>query len=338
VLPIARFTDDTRLFLHLSLAVLMLAIAVRAAAADQEYPTRPITFVVPFSAGGAVDAVARVLGEYASRRLGQPIVVENVTGAGGTIAAARVARAVPDGYTILVGNLGTQVSSVGNYKNLPYDPRHDFAPIVLVANTPEVLIINNNLPYVTLRDFVAYSKANGRNVTIGSAGVGSISHLAYLLFNSLAKTNTVHVPYRGDPDADTDLIGGRIDAAFNWPTLASPFVKSGKVRGLVVAAPQRWPSLPDVPSSPEAGMPELQVNAWTALFAPSETPDDVIRKLNAAIEQAFAEQELRQRWDTLGLDVPTPEQRNPAALNELIDSEFSKWLPLIQSAEGSAKP
>jgi tripartite-type tricarboxylate transporter receptor subunit TctC len=327
-----------RMFLQISLAVLMLGTARPAAAADQEYPTRPITFVVPFSAGGAVDAVARVLGEYASRTLRQPVVIENITGAGGTIAAARVARAAPDGYTVLVGNLGTQVSSVGNYKNLPYDPRRDFAPIMLVANTPEVLIVNNSLPCATLRDFVAYSKASGRTVTMGSAGVGSISHLAFLLFNSVAKTNIIHVPYRGDPDADTEVIGGRIDAAFNWPTLASPFVNFGKVRGLVVAAPQRWPTLPEVPSSPEAGMPELHVNAWTALFAPSETPEDVIRKLNAAIEHAFAEQAVRQRWDTLGLDIPPPEQRSPGALNELINSELSKWLPLIRSAEGIEKP
>jgi tripartite-type tricarboxylate transporter receptor subunit TctC len=227
--------------LRFSFAALTLAIAGIVAAAGQEYPSRPISFVVPFSAGGAVDAVARVTADSASRALGQPVVVENVTGAGGTIAAARVARASPDGYTILVGNLGTQVLSVGNYKNRSYDPRHDFAPVILVANTPEVLIINKNLPSATLRDFVAYVKADGQTVTMGSAGIGSISHLAYLLFSSIAKTKITHVPYRGDPEADTDLIGGRIDAAFNWPAVAVPFVKSGAVRALVVAAAQRSP-------------------------------------------------------------------------------------------------
>jgi putative tricarboxylic transport membrane protein len=327
-----------RLVARLVVATLTLAMAGRTAVADQEYPNRAISLVVPFSAGGAVDVVARLLGEYASRTLGQPVVVENVTGAGGTIAAARVARAAPDGYTILVGNLGTQVSSVGNYKDLPYDPRHDFAPVMLVANTPEVLIINKGLPCEKLRDFVVYANANDRAVTMGSAGVGSISHLAYLLFNSVAKTKIIHVLYRGDPDADTDLMGGRIDAAFNQAVLASSYIKSGKVRALVLAAPQRLAILPDVPSASEAGMPDLQVNAWTALFAPRDTPEPVIRKINTALRRALAEDAVLKRLSALGVDVPSPEQRTPVALKDLINSEFNKWLPLIQSAENVAKP
>jgi len=327
-----------RLAASLLVSALTLAIAGGIAVADQEYPNRAITLVVPFSAGGAVDVVARLLGEYASRTLGQPVVVENVTGAGGTIAAARVARAAPDGYTILVGNLGTQVSSVANYKDLPYDPRHDFAPVMLVANTPEVLIINKDLPCEKLQDFVAYAKANDRAVTMGSAGVGSISHLAYLLFNSVAKTKIIHVPYRGDPDADTDLMGGRIDAAFNQVVLASSYIKSGKVRALALAAPRRLPILPDVPSSSEAGMPELQVNAWTAFFAPRAAPDVVIRKLNSAVAQAFVEDAVLKRLAALGVELPAPEQRTPSALRDLINSELGKWLPLIQSAENAARP
>jgi tripartite-type tricarboxylate transporter receptor subunit TctC len=210
--------------------------------------------------------------------------------------------------------------------------------VILVANTPEVLIINKDLPAATLRDFVAYSKADGRAVTMGSAGVGSISHLAYLLFNSVAGTKITHVPYRGDPDADTDLMGGRIDAAFNWPTLAVPLVQSGKVRALVVAAPQRWASLPEVPSSPEAGMPDLQVNAWMAFFAPRDTPESVVRKLNAAVAQAFADQPVLKRLSALGVDVPRADQRQPGALSDLINAEFDKWLPLIRSAENAARP
>jgi len=307
------------------------------AIADQKYPNHAITLVVPFSAGGAVDVVARLLAEYASRIPDQPVVVENVSGAGGTIAAARVARATPDGYTILVGNLGTQVSSVGNYKDLPYDPRRDFAPVMLVANTPEVLIINKDLPCEKLSDFVAYAKANDRAVTMGSAGVGSISHLAYLLFNSVAKTKIIHVPYRGDPDADADLMGSRIDAAFNQAVLASSYIKSGKVRALVLAAARRLPILLDVASSSEAAMPDLQVNAWTALFAPRETPEAVVRKLNSAVGQTLAEDGVLKRLSALGVDVPSPEQRTPVALKDLIDSEFNKWLPLLQSAENAAK-
>jgi tripartite-type tricarboxylate transporter receptor subunit TctC len=327
-----------RLAACLLLSILTLVTTNGIAIAGQEYPNRTITLVVPFSAGGAVDVVARLLADYASRILGQPAVVENVTGAGGTIAAARIARATPDGYTILVGNLGTQVSSVGNYKDLPYDPRRDFVPVMLVANTPEVLIINKDLPCEKLSDFVAYAKANDRTVTMGSAGVGSISHLAYLLFNNVAKTKIIHVPYRGDPDADTDLMGGRIDAAFNQAVLASSYIKSGRVRALVLAAPRRLPILPDVPSSPEVAMPDLQVNAWTAFFAPRDTPEAVIRKLNSAVGQAFAEDAVLKRLSALGVDIPSPEQRTPGALRDLINAELNKWLPLIQSAKNVAKP
>lgn len=320
-----------RLVMRLLFAALVSATATgaNAASANSDYPNRPITLVVPFVAGGAVDVVARVLGEYASRTLGQPVVVENVTGAGGTIAAARVARAAPDGYTILVGNLGTQVSSVGNYKSLSYDPRRDFAPVILADNTPEVLIINKSLPCENLQEFVAYSKTGGRDLTMGNAGIGSISHLAYLLFNSVARTKIVQVPYRGDPDADADLLGGRIDAAFNQAVLASSYVKSDKVKALVVAAPHRLAILPDVPSSAEVGMPDLQVNAWTAFFAPKNTSEAVVQKLNAAIARAFTDKAIQTRLNALGVDFPSPEERTPSSLKDLVSAEFDKWLPLI---------
>lgn len=264
------------------------------------------------------------------------MIIENVTGAGGTIAAARVARAAPDGYTILVGNLATQVLSAGNYANLPYDPQRDFAPVMLVANTAEVLIINKDLPIETLQDFIAYSKSNGRTVTMGSAGVGSSSHLAYLLFNSISQAKAVHVPYRGDPDADTDLMGGRIDAVFNQTILASSYIRSGRVRALVLAASHRSAALPDVPSSVEAGMPDLQINAWTALFVPRDTPQPIIGRLNAAFEGAFVDSAVFKRLTELGVDIPSAEQRTPGALEHLVVSEFAKWLPLIRSADHSA--
>jgi tripartite-type tricarboxylate transporter receptor subunit TctC len=326
-----------RSVLRLAVAAVALCLIVcGGAVADQQFPARSITLVVPFTGGGAVDVIARVLADSMSRTLGQPVVVENLTGAGGTIAAARVARATPDGYTILVGNLGTQVSSVGNYKDLPYDPRRDFAAVMLVANTPEVLLINKDLPCQTVQDFVSYAKSNGRAVTMGSAGVGSISHIAYLLFNSVSQAKAVHVPYRGDPDADTDLMGGRIDAVFNQTILAAPYVKSGKVRALVLAAPRRSAILPNVPSAVEAGMPDLQVNAWTAFFVPKDTPRPIVGVLNGALEKAFAEESVVQRLTGLGVDVPPPEQRTPGALDRLVNSEFDKWLPLVQSADHSA--
>jgi tripartite-type tricarboxylate transporter receptor subunit TctC len=306
------------------------AATASIAFADETYPTRPITLIVPFSAGGAVDTVGRIAAEELSKELGQPVVVENVTGAGGTIAAARVARSAPDGYTMLVGNLGTQVASVGSYKQLPYDPHNDFAPVITVANAPEVLLVNKDLQPKTLQDFVAYAKSKEPPLTIGHAGVGSISHLSYLLFRKLTKTNPVSVPYRGDIEADRDVISGRVDATFNWTILAAPQVSSGQLRGLVVLAPQRSTGLPNVPSATEAGMPDLLVNAWTALFLPKDTPQPTINRVNAALQKAFDNDLVVKRMTSLRLDMPTPDQRSPQALGRLVNSEFDKWLPLIQ--------
>jgi tripartite-type tricarboxylate transporter receptor subunit TctC len=323
---------------YLLFAVLALEVAGSSAVAEQNYPNRAITLVVPFTAGGAVDLVARIVGNYASRTLGQPVVVENLPGAGGTIAAAHVARSAPDGYTILVGNLGTQVSSVGNYKNLSYDPRRDFLPVILVANASEILLVNKDLPSKTLNEFVAYTKQKGRAVTFGSAGVGSVSHLAYLLFSHLSHTNAEMVPYRGDPQADADLIAGRISAAFNQVILASSFVTSGKLRALALAAPQRSSILADVPTAAEAGMPDLLVNAWTAFFLPADTPPAIAERLNVVVQKALTDSAVLGRFADLGVEVPSPEQRSPRALEALVNSEFEKWLPLIQSAEAPAKP
>jgi len=230
----------------------------------------------------------------------------------------------------LIGNLGTQVASVGNYKNLPYDPRGDFASIIVVANAPEVLLVNKDSPFKSLRDFVAYSKSTDRPVTIGHAGVGSISHLTYLLFRKLSKTSPVPVAYRGDPEADRDVIGGRVDAAFNWTILAAPLVNSGQLKALAVLSPHRSVVMPGIPTSAEAGMPDLLVNAWTALFFPKGTPQPIIEQVNAALQKAFADDVVVKRMNTIGLDVPTPEQRTPQALDQLVNSEFEKWPPLIQ--------
>jgi tripartite-type tricarboxylate transporter receptor subunit TctC len=318
-------------FAHLIVAALTLAaVATGSTAADREFPTRPITLVVPFSAGGAVDAVGRLIGEQLSRSLGQPVVIENVTGAGGTIASTRVARAASDGYTMLLGNLGTHVASVGNYKNLQYDPRRDFAPIIIVANTPEVLLVNKDSPSNSLQEFIAYTKSADRPVTIGTAGIGSVSHLSYLLFCNLSKTSPLVVPYRGDLEADRDLMSGRIDAVFNWTTLALPYVKSGQLKALAVLSPTRSAVMSAIPSATEAGMPELLVNAWTALFFPKDTSRPIIERVNALLQKALTDEIVVKRMNAIGLDVPPPEQRTPEALDQLVKSELDKWLPLIQ--------
>jgi tripartite-type tricarboxylate transporter receptor subunit TctC len=316
------------IYVTIALIVATAATATNAGAGEK-YPNRPITLIVPFSAGGAVDVVGRLAADQLSRALGQPVVVENVTGAGGKIAATRVARAAPDGYTMLIGNLGTQVASVAIDKNLPYDPRVDFTSVILVANAPEVLLVNKDAPSNSLKEFVSYIKAKDRPVTFGHAGIGSISHLTYLLFRNLSKTSPVAVPYRGDVEADRDLLGGRLDAAFNWTILAAPYVGSGQLKALVVLAPTRSKVIPNVPSAAEAGMPDLLVNAWTALFFPKNTPRAIVDRVNGVLKNAFSDQAVVQRMNKIGLDVPTPEQRAPEALDHLVRSELDKWLPLI---------
>ncbi len=241
-----------------------------SASAQQPYPTRPITVVVPFAAGGPTDVLTRILGQQMSQTLGQQIVVENVTGGGGSIGAARVAKAAPDGYTMVMGNLGTHAAAVGLYKNLSYDPRIDFEPVMLVASTPMVLVVRKSLATDTLKDFTAYAVANPHKLTFGSAGTGSISHLTYLLYTSLTKTEIQHVPYRGLSQSVNDLLSGQIDLMFDQVVSATPHILAGAVKPIAVTAPQRAAAIPDVPSSAEAGLPELQTTAWTALFFPKE--------------------------------------------------------------------
>jgi tripartite-type tricarboxylate transporter receptor subunit TctC len=310
--------------------IVCAAIAAASTADAQQYPVRPITMIVPFAAGGPTDVLARVLGQHMSQSLGQQIVVENVTGAGGTIGAARVAKSAPDGYTTVMGNLGTHAASVGLYKNLSYNPHTDFEPVMLVATTPMILLVNKNLPVATLPDFIALSKQ--RKLSMGSAGIGSISHLTYLLLASLAKTDIQHVPYRGLSQAANDLIGGQIDSLFDQVISATPHIVSGSVKPVVITAPTRAPSLPKTPSSAEAGLPELQTLAWTALFLPKATPRPIVAKINAAVDQAMHDDAVVKRLAELGADLPPPPERTPQALDALVSSEVAKWVPLIRVA------
>jgi tripartite-type tricarboxylate transporter receptor subunit TctC len=317
--------------------VLALAVSLAghgASAQAQPYPTRPITMVVPFAAGGPTDVLARVLGQRMSQSLGQQIIIENVTGAGGTLGAARVARAAPDGYTMVMGNLGTHAASVGLYKNLAYDPRTDFEPVMLASTTPMVLLAKKDLPVKTLQDVIAYAHAHP--MTCGSAGVGSISHLTLLLLNKVAKTNFQHVPYRGLSQTMNDLLAGQIDIMFDQVISASPHVISGDVRAIAIAAPARAAAIPDVPTATEAGLPELETIAWSALFVPKGTPKAVIERLNAAMDEAMRDETVIARMAKLGSDLPAPEARTPQALATLVRSEIDKWVPLIASAEITA--
>ena len=319
---------------------LAVALAARcslaAPAAAQQFPQRPITMIVPFAAGGPTDVLARVIGDYMSRTLGQPVIIEDVTGAGGTIGATRAAKAAPDGYTLVMGNIGTHAASVGLYPKLAYDPRTSFAPVMLVATTPMVLLVKNDLPVTTLNDVVALAKQ--RKITMGSAGTGSSSHLTLLLFQSLIKTQVQHVPYRGLSQAENDLLAGQIETLFDQVISASPHIIGGGVKPIVVTAPERAPAIPNVPTAAEAGMPDLITITWTALFAPKGTPKPIVDKLNAAVDAAMRDPGIAKRLAELGADLPKAgDERKPEALGKLVAAEVAKWTPLIRAAGVAAE-
>jgi tripartite-type tricarboxylate transporter receptor subunit TctC len=319
------------------LAGSVVAAVTAAAVAEDQYPSRPITMVVPFAAGGPTDILGRLVGQAISTTLGQQVIVEDVTGAGGTIGAAKVARAAPDGYTMVMGNLGTHAASVGIYPDLPYDPRKDFEPVILVASTPMVLVTTKKLPVKTLDDVIAWAKANKGKATMGSAGVGSISHLTLLLFNHLTGADVTHVPYRGLSEATNGLLGGQIDMLFDQVVTATPHILNGDENAIVVTIPHRAASIPNVPSANEAGLPQLQTVAWTALFLPKGTPAAIVTRINGAVQKAMQDPNIAQRLAAIGADLPPPDQRSPQALGQLVNAEIDKWTPLIKAAGVTAK-
>ena len=327
-------------FWRLTVVVLVgiiMASAASHARAEGRYPSRPITMVVPFAAGGPTDILGRLIGQAIGPMLGQQVVIEDVTGAGGTIGAAKAARAAPDGYTMVMGNLGTHAASIGIYANLSYDPRKDFEPVILVASTPMVLVTRKTLPMKTLDDVISWAKANKGKATMGSAGVGSISHLTLLLFNHLTGADVTHIPYRGLSEATNDLLGGQIDMLFDQVVTATPHILNGSENAIVVTIPQRAPSIPDVPSANEAGLPQLQTVAWTALFMPKGTPAAIVSSINGAVQKAMQDPDIDKRLAQIGADIPQPDQRTPQALRQLVGAEIDKWVPLIKAAGVTAK-
>jgi tripartite-type tricarboxylate transporter receptor subunit TctC len=293
--------------------------------------------IVPFAAGGPTDILGRLVAQAIGPMLGQQVIIEDVTGAGGTIGATKAARAEPDGYTLVMGNLGTHAAALGIYSKLPYDPRTDFEPIILVASTPMVLVTRKTLNVKTLDDVIAWAKANKGKATMGSAGVGSISHLTLLLFNHLTGADLIHVPYRGLSEASNDLLGGQIDTLFDQVVTATPHVQADQENAIVVTIPQRAPAIPNVPSANEAGWPALQTVAWTALFAPKGTPAPIVAKINAAVQKAMQDPVTIKRLADIGADLPAPDQRSPQALGQLVNSEVAKWVPLIKAAGVAAQ-
>jgi tripartite-type tricarboxylate transporter receptor subunit TctC len=316
---------------------LLMAGIVSIAHAEEPYPARPITIIVPFAAGGPTDILGRLMAQYIGQTLGQQVVVEDATGAGGTLGTARAARAAPDGYTMVMGNLGTHAASLGIYSKLAYDPRTDFEPVILVASTPMVLVTRKTLPVHTLNEVIDYAKAHKGKTTMGSAGVGSISHLTLLLFNHLTGAGVVHVPYRGLSEASNDLLGGQIDTLFDQVVTATPHIVNDSENAIVVTIPTRAAAIPNVPSSTEAGLPELQTVAWTALFMPKGTPHSMVERINAAVQKAMQDPAVAKRLSEIGADIPPPDRRSPEALGRLVNSEVDKWVPLIKAAGVSAE-
>jgi len=313
------------------LAALFFVLSCGANADAQTYPTHPITIVVPVSPGGPTDAIARTLAEQMRISLGQPVIIENVTGAGGNIGVGRVARAAPDGYTICIGLTSTHVFNGAIY-TLPFDVVNDFEPIALVATNPQIIVSKNDLPAKDLRELIAWLKANPDMATMATIGPGSPAHIAGILFQKITGTSFRFVPYRGGAPGMLDLLGGQIDLMIPQPSIALPQIRAGKIRAYAVTAKMRLASAPDIPSVDEVGAPALHIAIWHGLWAPKATPKQVVAELNAAVLDALADPGVLQRLADMGQEVPAREQQTPEALAAFQRAEIEKSWPIIKAA------
>jgi tripartite-type tricarboxylate transporter receptor subunit TctC len=311
------------------LFVLVLGIAPAAA---QDFPARPITVIVPFAAGGPTDVIARIVGDHMSKTLGQTLVIENVVGAGGTTGITRAKRARNDGYTIAMGHLGTQAAAPALYPNLQYDPVNDFEPIGMAAGTPVLILAKKDFPPKDLKEFVDYVKKNEKTLNMAHAGVGSVSFTTCLLLNHILKVKPTSIPFQGTGPSMNALIGSQVDYMCDQIVNAVPQVQGGTIKAYAIGTEERNPSLPNVPTSKEAGLPEFQASAWNALIAPKGTPKPVMDKLSAALDKALDDEPTRKRLLELGSDIPGKNRRGGEALMTLVKSEIAKWTPVIKAA------
>jgi tripartite-type tricarboxylate transporter receptor subunit TctC len=308
----------------------LLAVAGLAHASD--WPTRPVTMIVPFAAGGPTDVVARIVAERIGEILKQPLVVENVGGAGGMTGAQRVAQARPDGYEVLLGTVGTQAYNQTLYKKPLYNAIEDFAPVALIAEQTLVLVVRKDFPASSLEQFAAYAKANAANLSFGSGGSGSSTHLACVLLNSALGINVQHVPYRGSAPAMQDLVAGRIDYLCDSVSTELAQIKSGAVKPIAILARRRSAVLPDVPTAQEQGLADFEANNWIGLFFPRHTPEPVIRKLHDATVEAMNTPSVRTRMQEIGSDLVTADRRSPEYLKKFVASEIKKWAAPIAAS------
>ena len=319
-----------RHILRLAVGATALPAVTRLAAA-QTYPSRPVTVVVPFAPGALNDIVARLLSNGMSASLGQPVVVENVAGADGTIATSRVVRATPDGYTLIVGNWNTQVANRLIY-SLPYDMVKDFEPVMLLPSAPMVLIVKKTTPANNLQEFIAWLKANPDKASMGTAGVGSPPHMLGLLFRQQTNTRFSMIPYRGAGPAMLDVVGGQIDATFITVAPALPQIASGHVKVFGLTAEKRMAATPNIATMAEAGLPAFYFSYWSGLFAPRGTPKAAIAAIGAAAVAAMRDPATRKKLDVQAFVVPASDQQTPAALESLQEAEIAKWSPIIKQA------
>ena len=309
-------------------AALFMIVCATATVQAQTFPARPLTLVVPFPPGGSTDAAARIMAEKMRESLGQPIVVENIGGAGGSIAVGRVARAAPDGYTFDIGQWDTHVGSI-IYK-LDYDLEKDFEPIALVSNNPQLMVARNDLPAKTLGELVAWMKANPGKINF--VNQNAAANVSGVLFENLTGQKVQFIPYRGAGPAMTDLIAGTVDLLVVQGAVALPQIRAGKIKALANLSPQRSASMPDIPTSDESGVKGLYMSGWFGFWAPKGTPKDIIAKLNTATREALADAALQKRFSDLGLDVAPREQQTPEGLAAFQKAEIAKWWPIIKQA------
>ncbi|SDZ84459.1 Bug family tripartite tricarboxylate transporter substrate binding protein [Acidovorax soli] len=306
--------------------------ALPGAALAQAYPTKPISIVVPFSAGGTTDILARLVGQYLSTELGQPVVVENKAGAGGNIGGQYAAKAAADGYTLFMGTVGTHAINASLYKKMPFDPIKDFAPLTRVANVPNLLVVNPKQPFKTVPEMIAYAKANPGKINFGSPGNGASPHLSGELFKSLAKVDLTHIPYKGSAPAVTDLLGNQIAIMFDNMPSVIPHVRSGKLRAIAITTSKRSAELPDVPTIAEAGVPGYEAMSWFGMFAPAATPKPVLDKLTGALAKVLANPEVKKKIADQGGE---PVNETPAQFATFIKSESAKWGKVVKESGAS---
>jgi len=307
-------------------------ISFAGPASAQDWPTRSITLVVPFAAGGGIDTSARIQAQRMGEMLGQTFVVENMGGAAGMTGGQRVAKAAPDGYTLLIGNSGTHAYSQALHKKPLYNSAADFTPVGIVSESPRILLVRKDLPVNNLMEFVAYVKANQAKMQFGSAGVGSGTHLPCVLLNMAMGVNVTHVPYRGEGPALQDVIGGRMDYMCSTIQTGAAQARQGTVKGLAVMAPKRAPIIPDLATTGEQGLAGVEASVWNAFFLPKGTPEPIVRKLNKTMSDMLDDPAIRKRLEDLGLEVASPERRSPEFLAKFLPEEVARWTKVVQAA------